>query len=118
MDTERTGKAKITLTFASVLAVAVWRAIEADGETRDPIRLAEVDALLKSGDASLGIFVQRIGDEMHVSATMLPADLVSPFTGPPDETGKRAVPFIVHGPCIVSPEQIDALNVTYRENFN
>ncbi len=110
MTIENQGYCKTALGDASLLAVSAWDAIEAEGKRRDPKRARELDRMLKAGEASLGIFVQRIGDDIHLSATVLPPDIATPFPG--------INSLVVRGPVIHSQAQLDAIAAIDQRNFN
>jgi len=92
---------KVTLGFASLMAIAAWRVIAMDGEKVAPGDLAKTEAALASGAASLGIYVQKTGDALYISATALPSGPQDPFQG-----GNRMV---IEGPVVFSTEQLAAL---------
>lgn len=101
---------KMALGFASLLAIAAWRAIAIDGEKADPARLAAVEAALGAGDADFGIYIQKSGDNLYISAIALPPGPQDPFS-----TDQKLV---IQGPMVLSRDQLAALSVIPPEAFN
>jgi len=101
---------KVALGYASLLALAAWRAIAVDGEKADPARLAEVEAALATGGADFGIYIQRTGDALYISATALPP-------GPQDPL-RNEMRLVIQGPMVLSRAELAALSATEPGTFN
>lgn len=104
---------KLALAYGSLTAIVAWRAIEIDGESRAPGALARMQAALDSGEASFGVYIQRNGDELYISASPIPPGPQDPFA-----PGNR---LSITGPMVISREQLAALvaaNPLDRTKFN
>lgn len=91
---------KIALGYASMLTLAIWQAVRAEGEKADPERMARVEVALASGEVSLGVYICRTGDNLRITSSVIPTGLGNPLPDPR---------FTSEGPMIFSQAQLDAL---------
>lgn len=98
-DALATQRSAICLGYAGIFSRATWLAARKDGEAQAPELFAEITKQIEAGQQGLAIFVQRIGDEIRVTAAVTPPEFQDCFGGPGvlDLTG----------PMIKSPEQLN-----------
>ena len=89
------------LAGATLMWAAAWEAIKADGRERDPKGLAELEALVRAGKATIGIYLERDADKVFLAAAIVQAG-AEPF----ENTVLK-----IRGPVVASIEQLQALEL-------
>jgi hypothetical protein len=73
-----------TLGAAMLMTALVWEAIKA-GEINlpagDPRKLLEIEEMLRTGKASLGVYLERSGERLYLCAALVHPGESCPFSG-------------------------------------
>lgn len=92
---------KKALAGATLMWAIAWEAIKAERGELDPKGLAEVEELIRSGKATIGIYLERAGAEISLAAAV-----VAPGGRPFDRALLK-----IRGPVIESVEQLQGLEL-------
>lgn len=92
---------KKALAGATLMWAIAWEAIKAERGELDPKGLAEAEELIRAGKATVGIYLERAGEEISLAAA-----LVAPGGRPFDKTLLK-----IRGPVIESVEQLRGLEL-------
>lgn len=109
MSDDELSKNKTALGYASLTAFAAWQAARIKGDASNPAMVAEIEAKIECGEATLAVFVQRCGANVRLTASVCPPGYQDPFNG---------ALLDVSGPLVVTPEQLARLFAVQPKDLN